>query len=173
MLLASSLLMTTLLSADLADASVLAVPKGGVTVDVDLTFLWPIGIFLVLILVLKPVLFDPMLRLFEERERRIEGAKLSARKLDLASAEALTTYETAMKKARSAGNADREAQRADGLRTESEIVGKVREVTTESVNAGRKTLQVEAETARAALKADAGALAGAMASRVLGREVRG
>jgi len=170
MFLASSLLSAT------ASASALglrAAPKGGVTVDVDLTFLWPILILVVLLTVLKPVLFEPMLKLFEERERRIDGAKLAARKMDEASAQALTTYETEMKKARATGNADREAQRAEGLKTESEIVGKVREATTETVNAGRKALQQEAEQVRAALKGEAKGLAGALASRVLGREVQG
>jgi len=114
-----------------------------------------------------------MLKLFEERERRIDGAKLAARKMDIASAEALTKYETEMKKARSAGNAEREAQRAEGLKVESEIVGKVREATTAAVTGGRKELEIEAAQVRALLQAETKALAGALASRVLGREVQG
>ncbi len=158
----------------LAANAALVLPKGGgVTVDVDLTFLWPIAVLVVLLLVLPSVLFDPMLKLFEERERRIDGAKLAARKMDEASAVALTKYESEMKKARSAGNADREAQRAEGLKAESDIVGKVREATTATVTRGRKDLEEEAAQVRAALKADNRVLAGAMASRVLGREVSG
>src|SRR5258706_55753 len=38
-----------------------------------------IGLFVVLMLVLKPILFDPMMKLFEEREKRIDGAKAAAR----------------------------------------------------------------------------------------------
>jgi F-type H+-transporting ATPase subunit b len=158
-------------STDLATGR--AVPKGGVVIDVDLTFLWPIGVFIVLILVLKPVLFDPMLGLFEERERRIDGAKLAARKMDEASVQALTRYEGEMKKATSAGNEDREAQRAEGLKAEAEIVGAVRQATGETVSIGRKALQEEAAEVRAALKGEAKVLAGALASRVLGREVAG
>jgi len=146
---------------------------GGVIVDVDLTFLWSIGIIIVLFLVLRPVLFEPMLKLFEERERRIDGAKLAARKLDEASAKALTKYETEMKKARTAGTSERETQRAEGLKAEAEIVGRVRETTAETVDVGRRALQEEAAQARAGLKAEAGALASALASRVLGREVEG
>ena len=162
-------LASSLVSTDLA----LAVPKGGVTIDVDLTFLWSVVVFIVLIAVLKPVLFDPMMRLFEERERRIDGAKLTARKLDEASVAALTRYESEMKKAESAGNDDREAQRAEGLKAESEIVGKVRDATGDTVSLGRKELEEEAAQVRAALKVESLALAGALASRVLGREVRG
>ncbi len=161
------------LAHSLLDTADLLVPKGGVTVDVDLTFLWPILILVALLFVLPKLLFEPMLKLFEERERRIDGAKLSARKLDEASAAALTKYETEMKKARSAGNAAREAQRAEGLKVESEIVGKVREATTATVNQGRKQLADEAAQVRAALQAETKGLAGVMASRVLGREVQG
>jgi F-type H+-transporting ATPase subunit b len=166
MFLATSLLST-------ATATTTSKGGGGIVIDADLTFLWSIGIFLVLIVVLKPVLFDPMLKLFEERERRIDGAKLAARKLDEAAAKALTTYETEMKKARSAGNADRETQRAEGLKAEAEIVDNVRKTTTETVDVGRRSIQEEAAAARAALKGEANILAGALASRVLGREVTG
>jgi F-type H+-transporting ATPase subunit b len=162
-----------LLAASFLSSAVLAVPKGGVTVDVDLTFLWPIVVLLVLLFVLPSLLFNPMLQLFEERERRIDGAKLAARKMDEASAAALTKYEAEMRKARSAGNAEREAQRAEGLKAENEIVGKVREASTATVTAGRKALEEEAAKVRAALQADNKALAAAMATRVLGREVSG
>jgi F-type H+-transporting ATPase subunit b len=162
-----------LASSLLSDAVVSLVPKGGVTVDVDLTFLWPILVLVGLLFVLPSMLFDPMLKLFEERERRIDGAKLTARKMDEASAAALTKYETEMKKARSAGNAEREAQRAEGLKAESELVGKVRETTTAMVTQGRKELEAEAAAVRSALQAETKAIASAMASRVLGREVQG
>ena len=39
------------------------------------------------------MLFDPMLKLFEEREKRIDGAKVQARHIDEKSAGALTKYE--------------------------------------------------------------------------------
>jgi F-type H+-transporting ATPase subunit b len=172
MVLSSSLLSLSRAAAT-AVLGLSGVPKGGVVVDVDLTFLWPILVFIVLITVLKPVLFDPMLKLFEERERRIDGAKLAARKMDEASADALSKYEGEMKKARSAGNAEREAQRAEGLKTEGEIVGKVRDATAQTVASGRRALQEEADKVRAALRTEAKGLAGAMASRVLGREVSG
>ena len=91
-------------------AAGVAAPQA-ISVDFDATFLVQVVLFVGLTLFLKPYLFDPMLNLFEERERRIDGAKLAARKMDEASAAALTKYETEMKKARSAGNAEREAQR--------------------------------------------------------------
>jgi F-type H+-transporting ATPase subunit b len=161
------------LTSSLATTLATAAPKGGVTVDVDATALWPVVILIVLVLALRPLLFNPMLRLFEERERRIEGAKLAARKMDEASAGALTKYETEMKKARTAGNVEKEQLRAEGLKAENEIVGKVREATGKKMAEGRKEILESAEKARLQLKSEGPALARAMASRVLGREVGG
>src|SRR5689334_10490485 len=106
--------------------SALSSEGGGVEVDFDLTVVGQVVLFVFLFIVLKPMLFDPMLHLFEERERRIDGAKLLARKIDEKSAGALTTYETEMAKARAAANAERDKIRNEGLKTESEILARVR-----------------------------------------------
>src|ERR1700691_2998396 len=92
--------------------SMMAASGGGVVVDLDITVIGRAFLFLVLLVVLKPLLFEPMLKLFEEREKRIEGAKLQARKMDEASAGALTKYEAEMQRARAVGNAERDKLRA-------------------------------------------------------------
>jgi F-type H+-transporting ATPase subunit b len=145
-------------------------------IDVDATpslFLIQLGLFVVLTLVLKPVLFDPMLKLFEEREKRIDGAKVQARHIDEKSATALTEYESAMAKARAAANAERDKLRAEGAKAEAEILAKVRATAAQTIDAGKKRTQEEAGRVRATLRADAAALARDLASKVLGREVEG
>src|ERR1700690_3431373 len=84
---------------------------GGVVVDLDVTLVGQVVLLLVLLVVLKPLLFEPMLKLFEEREKRTEGAKLQAGKMDEAPAGALSKYEGEMQKARAAGNAERDKLR--------------------------------------------------------------
>src|SRR5258706_2864140 len=145
--------------------------EGGVEVDFDLTLLGQVAIFIFLFIVLKPMLFDPMLHLFEERERRIDGAKLLARKIDEKSASALTTYETEMAKARASANEEREKLRNEGLKTESEILARVRAATARLLEDGRKQMQTEVEGARAGLQNETGPLARELATRVLCREV--
>lgn len=144
---------------------------GGIDVDFDVTMLVQIVFFLILLAVLKPTLFDPMLKLFEERERRIEGAKLQARKTDEASAGALSKYEAEMQKARASANLERDKLRAEGVKAENEILAKVRASTTKTLAEGRATLGEEVAAAKASLKADVAALAKDLAGRVLGREV--
>lgn len=144
---------------------------GGVVVDLDVTVVAQIVLFLFLLAFLKPVLFDPMLKLFEEREKRIDGAKLQARQMDEASAGALSKYESEVHKARATGNAEREQLRAEGARAENEIMGRVRAATAHRLDEGRRNLQTEVEQVRKALRVESATLAKQLASRVLGHEV--
>ena len=136
-----------------------------------MTIIGQIVLFLILLVVLKPMLFDPMLRLFEERERRIDGAKLLARKIDEKSASALTTYEAEMAKARAAANSERDKFRAEGLKKESEILDAVRAATAKTMEEARKRMGEEVSRARTALQGDGATMAKELATRVLGREV--
>jgi F-type H+-transporting ATPase subunit b len=148
-----------------------AIAEGAVTVDLDLTFLVQLAFFIVLLLVLKPVLFDPMMRLFEERERRIEGTRHRATKEDERSAKALAKYEGILAKAREAGTTERDAMRAEGMKREAELMGIVRAESAATLEKGRGEIGKESTVARTALSADVKALGREMASRVLGREV--
>jgi F-type H+-transporting ATPase subunit b len=146
--------------------------QGAVDVDFDLTVLGQMALFLVLLVILKPTLFDPMLKLFAEREIRIDGAKDEARKLDKKSSEAKADYEAAMQKAREAGNAEQEKLRGEALKTENEILARVRESTAKTLDEGRKQAQAEVVRARSLLREQSKDLAREIASRVLGREVQ-
>lgn len=143
-----------------------------ITVDVDATFLVQLVLFVLLTLILKPVLFDPMLKLFAERERRIDGAKLEARKMDEKSATALSKYEAEMAKARAAAGADRDKIRAEAVKREQEILAAVRASAQQVLDDGKRAIHEEANRARTALRNDAGNMARELASRVLGREVQ-
>ncbi len=155
----------------LATLGVATAPQA-INVDVDLTFVVQLVLFVGLTLILKPVLFDPMLKLFEEREKRIDGAKVQARRIDEKSATALAKYEGEMAKARAAAAAEREKIRGEALRREQEILAGVRATAGKVLDDGKRAAQAEAQRARAALKADATAIAREVASRVLGREVQ-
>jgi F-type H+-transporting ATPase subunit b len=142
---------------------------GAIDVDLDLTVFVQFGLFIVLLLVLKPVLFDPMLKLFEERERRIEGARAAGLKLDRESAEAQTKYEAAMQRARQSAGAERDKLRAEGQKAENEILAAVRAETGKTLEDGRKALASEVERTRSELQGKAHELGQTLAAQVLGR----
>jgi F-type H+-transporting ATPase subunit b len=154
----------------LTDSMRTAAPSA-VVVDLDITVVGQIVLLLFLLAVLKPLLFEPMIKLFEEREKRIDGAKVQARRMDEASAGALTKYEAEMQRARAAGNAERDKLRVQGAKEEAEILGKVRDATTKMLDEGRARLAGEATQVRKALESESAALGRQLAGRVLGHEV--
>src|SRR5688500_15789510 len=148
-----------------------AFAEGGVNVDLDASFVVQIVLFVVLLVALKPLLFDPMMRLFEEREERIDRTIEKARKTDEASSKALAKYEAILAKAREAGSAERDQLRGQGTKKEAEITAQVRSETATTLEQGRAAIANEAKDARAKLQIEAAGLGRAIASRVLGREV--
>src|SRR5258706_587734 len=70
----------------------LALSKSPIALDFDNTVVFQIVIFSLLIVVLKPLLFDPMLKVFGLREERTEGAKAIARELEEQAGELLQRY---------------------------------------------------------------------------------
>ncbi len=168
----SSLASVSSLSSSLLSVSAgTGAAEGGVTVDFDATILVQIALIVVLLVFLKPLLFDPLLKLFEEREKKIDGAKLQARRMDEKSATALGEYEEAMAKARATAGGERERLREEGTKQETEILEAVRKKTELSMEVGRQKIEVELAAARAELKRDAESLARDVATRILGREV--
>jgi F-type H+-transporting ATPase subunit b len=162
-------------TAQLHDAlyGVLSQRGGGVSVDFDKTLFVQVGLFILLWIVLKPLLFDPMLKLFEEREKKIEGTIADARKIDLQSADAKATYDDALAKARAAGALERDRLRAEGIKTENELLTAARAASQAKLEAGRNKSKQEMDAARADLSKERAVLARDVAARVLGREVNG
>ncbi len=148
-----------------------AAAEGAVTVDADLSLFVQLGLFVVLLFILKPTLFDPMMKLFEAREQRIEGTRNQATKTDIKSAKAKAKADAIVAKGREAGTIEREALRAEGLKREAELMNGVRAETAQTLERGRAATGSEADAARKQLRLDAHSLGRDMAARVLGREV--
>jgi F-type H+-transporting ATPase subunit b len=148
-----------------------AAAEGAVTVDADLSLFVQLGLFVVLLLVLKPTLFDPMMKLFEEREARIEGTRNQATKTDIKSAKAKAKADSIVAKGREEGTVAREALRAEGVKREADLMNLVRAATAKTLEEGRAATGTDADAARKQLRLDAHSLGREMAARVLGREV--
>jgi F-type H+-transporting ATPase subunit b len=153
------------------DGVLLAAAPQAIQVDFDETFLVQLVLFVALTLALKPLLFDPMLKLFEVREKLIDGAKAEARRIDEQSASALGRYEAEMAKARAKGSAERDRVRAEGVKREQQIMSSVKESTARLLEEGKRAARGEAERARAGLRVASDELAQELAARVLGRKV--
>jgi F-type H+-transporting ATPase subunit b len=145
--------------------------EGGISVDFDLTFLAQFVLFAAFISLLKPLLFDPLLRVFEERERRTEGAKKEAREMDERAGELLQRYEAELDKVRREAGLERERLRAETAKLEAQIMAEARAETARILEAGKARIGGEVAELRRELDRMKPELAAQIASRVLSREV--
>ncbi len=143
-----------------------------VTVDLDKSVFIQMVLFAVLVVVLKPLLFDPMLRVFALREEKTVGAKDEARAMQERAAEILMHYDGELKKARASAAEEREAQRRETARLEAEIVDEARLTCASITASGRSRIITEIEALQKDLTASTPAIAAQIASQVLGREVK-
>ena len=151
--------------------SILAMSGGGVRIDFDRTFLAQMIIFAVLIVLLDPLLFTPVLRVFQERERRTEGARDDARQMQEEAGELLQEYERALGRVRQAASEERERIRTETRRLEAEILEEATVAAAATVREGRRKIAAELDGMRKDLDAQAASVAREMASCVLGRSV--
>lgn len=146
--------------------------SGAISVDFDLTFLAQFVLFTFFILLLKPLLFDPLLRVFAERERRIEGAKKVAQGMDEQAGALLTRYEAELDKIRREAGVERERLQREHAALEAKVLGEARAETARFLEEGKARIATEVTQMRKELEAAQPALAAEIASRILGREVR-
>lgn len=147
------------------------VASGGVSIDFDRTFLVQMGVFFLLVLLLKPLLFDPVLKIFEQREERTEGAKKAARQMQEKAGELLRSYERELERVTRVATEERERLRGETTRLEAEILREARTVSNQMVDQGRKKIESEVNAIRFNLGKQSEIIARDIATRVLGREV--
>jgi F-type H+-transporting ATPase subunit b len=161
--------MTALASLGLAMSQ--SAQSGAVNIDFDLTFLGQMVLFAVLVLVLKPLVFDPVLGLFAERERRTDGAKADAREMQEKAGVLLRKYEHELEKVHQVAAEERDRIRAETARLEAEQMHAARQLATKIIDEGRHRIAEEAHSVRFELGRSSERLARDIARQILGREV--
>lgn len=142
-----------------------------ISVDFDATFIAQFILFTAFILVTRPLLFDPLLKVFAERTRRTEGARDKARQMDAKAGELAQQYESELDKVRVEANTEREKLRREAKEIEAKIMAEARADVNRILDNGKTRIASEVEQMKKDL-ADAQSIhAAEIASRVLGREV--
>jgi F-type H+-transporting ATPase subunit b len=152
-----------------ASEGVLNAMAGGVPLDFDRTVLLQIIVFTFLILVLKPLLFDPVLKVFALREERTEGARATARALQEKAGELLQRYEKELERVHQVAAEERELLRTETSKLEAQILNEAREVTSRLVEEGRRKIQTEVNAIRFDLGKEAERVAQMIVDRVSGQ----
>lgn len=142
---------------------------GGVNVDFDRAVVVQFLAFILLFILIKPLLLDPFLKLMEEREKRTEGAKTEARKMDERAGEIFQRYEAELKKVRKVASEEREKLRADGKKLEASVLDDARQQAARITREGKDAIAAEADKVRKDLAGSTTAIATEIVGRVLGR----
>jgi len=136
----------------------------------DLSVFWVIFFVLLLTALLNRLLFKPVLRVMEERERAIRSARelaeRSANEARLASLE----FEKKTAGARAELYRQMDEMRRAAMNERAEIMSRTRAEAESEIAAATAKLTAEAEEARRRLGAEADALGAAVAERILGRK---
>lgn len=158
-------------AASALDGAVAKAMAGGVPLDFDRTVLLQILVFAVLIVVLKPLLFDPVLKVFALREERTEGAKATARELQEKAGELLQRYEKELARVQQVAADERDLLRSETSKLEAEILREARDATTRIVEEGRRKIEIEVNAIRIAVGAESEKVAQMIVDKVVGQGV--
>lgn len=149
-----------------------AVLAGGSIIDVDGTLLVHVVIFFVAMLLLRALVFKPMIALFQAREQAIDGARAEARQMEKDASKKADAFEDEMRKVRIEAGAERDKLRQEGLRLERAILEKVRQETQATIAAADERITTEGAKLRREIQQSVPLLAREMAGKLLGREVQ-
>lgn len=143
---------------------------GGSLVDLDATVFIQLGIFALLFFLLRPLLFQPVLRLLEARRVAIAGATKEAAQLQAKAADMSASIAASLDEAREDAKAARAKIIEEARRRSVDIIRQVHESCARATEAARVQRDQALESVRVSLHADVDALACAAVSRILGRK---
>jgi len=146
--------------------------SGGSIIDLDGTLLLQMGLFFVVLVILRSLVFKPMVALFDARDAAIDGAKAEARELEAEADDAGSTFDEEMRRVRVAAAEERDRLRAEGHQLERNLIATVQEETQKQLSQAETEAMTAVERVRKELPAKAEALAKQIASKLLEREVQ-
>lgn len=138
-------------------------------VDIDGTFFVQGGLFLLLVIILKPLLFTPWLEAQARRKDAVEGSLLRATEAEARSQALVSEYDERLDAARDQAHGVRADARREEEAAKAAKLAVARDQAQAHLQAERTRIEAEGATARTELDARVDVLAGDIAKRLLGR----
>lgn len=110
--------------------------------------------FLILLVVLNSLLFQPLKRVLKDRDATINGMLADAKAMMAKREELLKKISVELQSAKAKAKETYEALRQEGLQIQKETMSKAEAEAVAMIEKARKDLQAECERARSAMKAD-------------------
>jgi F-type H+-transporting ATPase subunit b len=144
---------------------------GGSPVDLDGTFFVQLGIFFVAFLILRSLVFKPVMGLFDLREQAMEGSRQRAQQLEAEADAKREHFENQLRSVRQKANEDRERLQAQAQQLARELTEKARRENVAALSSARAQLDLESKATRQKAHAEVSMLARQIAEKLLGRSV--
>lgn len=128
-----------------------------------------IALLLLCTVLLNVLIFQPILRVVDERAKAVTGARELAESAAQKAAAASAEYERTFTAARTDLYKQMDDKRRTALDARASLLSQTRAVVEQELSQARARVADESAAARATLDRDAGQLAGAIVERVLGR----
>lgn len=140
-----------------------------ITVIPDISMLYQMINFLILLFVLNLVLYKPIRNVLLERKAKIEGMQEGVQKAsnDLVAGE--DAYKDGLKQARSKGLKEKETFIEEASQEEKEIIDRINKKAQANLAEIKKQVAVETEQARKSLENEVEEYAKAIGEKILGR----
>ncbi len=136
-----------------------------------LTILAHMGLFLVMVIFLNSMLFKPMLKIMEEREKKIGGNKKLAEESECRAEEIISEYEAKIADAKKEANKERDKVRSAAEAEEDKMIKAAREKAGDMIADLREKISVEYKEAEGLLQAQSREMGKEVAQKILGRAV--
>ena len=140
-------------------------------IDLDITLLYQIGGFFVLYFILNAVLYKPVLKILDERDKNIRGTKQEAEILEAELQKRLMDYEKKLNEAKARAQEERLRIRQEGLDKEREIIENERKDAHDSLLQAKTKLEGEIKSTLIRLKNEGKVISKGIAERILDRKV--
>ena len=140
-------------------------------INLDITFIFQIVNFILLMLVLNILLYKPIRKILADRSAEIAGGHAKAIEVDKDVQDKMAQYEARLREAKTKASDERGVMKKDALVEESSILDKARKEATDSLNILKSQVAKEAAGAREFLKEQTLSLSLEISEKVLGRRL--
>ena len=140
-------------------------------IHLDYSIVYQIILFVLLWLILDKLLFQPYLRLLDEREHKTTGAQHDSVDLEHEGAKLKSQFDEKMAQGQAAGYAAKEAINQDARQQREKILGQARDEAGRSLEQVRQQVAAAMEQEKRLVAAEVSVVAVDMVNKVLGRRV--
>lgn len=146
--------------------------SGGSVIDLDASIFIQMGIFFVAFFILKALVFNPTMQLFDAREQAIDGAKAEAKRMQDEAVAKREHFEGELRRVSAAANEERETARLEAQRLARQLTEQARSQALATQKAAKDRLDGQAAEVRKNALAQVPAIARELTSKLLGRSVQ-